>query len=413
MKLKRILAVLSAVSVSVTMLCSCGSDDSSKSDPNGSAAADSVTDSVADETSSKEEENLENVYKLTSENVKLVGRTWYNEDALWLALSGAGAEFKYTGKKLDITIVGDGVASSGNADNQARVAVYVDGERVVDEMIDAPEKTFTAFESAEAKTVDVKIIKLSECAMSTCGIKDIQVAEGETITPAEKKAHTIEFIGDSITCGYGVDDEVKENHFSTKTEDVTKAYAYKTAQLLNADYSMFSTSGYGIISGYTTGSTPVKEQTIPQYYESLGFSYGAFEGSTTPHSLEWDFSSYQPEVIVINLGTNDASYCSAYSDRRNEYKDGYVAFLKKIRENNPDAVIFCTLGTMDNRLCEKMIEAAAQYTEETGDSNIHYMLFDLQNGAVDGYAADWHPTEATHEKSAQKLADEIKTVMGW
>lgn len=48
----------------------------------------------------------------------------------------------------------------------------------------------------------------------------------------------MEFIGDSITCGYGVDDPDKEHHFKTATEDVTKAYAYKTALALNADYSM-------------------------------------------------------------------------------------------------------------------------------------------------------------------------------
>ncbi|MBQ7981590.1 MAG: GDSL family lipase, partial [Oscillospiraceae bacterium] len=260
------------------MLTSCGSDDSSASSSKTDGGS-SVTDSIVQD-SSEEEKDLGNTVALTAENVKLVGRTWLSDDTLWLALSGAGVEFEYTGKKLDITIAGDSVATTGTADNQARVAIYVDGERVIDEMIDSAEETFTAFESAEAKTVNVKIIKLSECAMSTCGIKAITVAEGETIKPAAKKTHTIEFIGDSITCGYGVDDEVKENHFSTKTEDVTKAYAYKTAQALDADYSMFSISGYGIISGYTTGDEPVSAQTIPQYYESLGFSYGAFASTT-------------------------------------------------------------------------------------------------------------------------------------
>ena len=64
-------------------------------------------------------------------------------------------------------------------------------------------------------------------------------------------AHKIEFIGDSITAGYGVDDEVKEHGFSTATEDVTKTYAYKTAAALQADYSIVAYSGHGIISGYT------------------------------------------------------------------------------------------------------------------------------------------------------------------
>lgn len=78
----------------------------------------------------------------------------------------------------------------------------------------------------------------------------------------------MEFIGDSITCGYGVDDEVAEHQFKTATEDVTRAYAYKTARMLNADYSMFSASGYGIITGYTEGDVKLEDQRLPQFYES-------------------------------------------------------------------------------------------------------------------------------------------------
>lgn len=409
MKLKRILACVLAAVMAAGALAACAGSDSS-----GDSGTVSSTESIenADSSNASEVELVEGAVVMNEENVKPLGRTYLSDNILWLALSGTGVEFTYTGKKLDITIAGDNTAITGSADNRARVAVYVDGERVGDKMIDAEEVVFNAFESEEEKTVNVKIIKLSECAMSCCGIKPIVIAEGESIVPAEKKAHSIEFIGDSITCGYGVDDEVKEHPFSTTTEDVTKAYAYKTAQKLDADYSMFSVSGYGIISGYTNGDTPVSQQTIPQYYGSLGFSYSGFAG-TSPQSLDWDFDAYQPEVIVINLGTNDASYTGSKSDRQNEYRDAYVEFLKTVRENNPDAEIFCTLGIMDNRLVTSMMYAAKLYTEETGDERIHIVQFDVQNGNVDGYAADWHPTEATHEKASDKLVEEIKNVMGW
>ena len=191
---------------------------------------------------------------LTADTAKLVGRTYLNDDVLWAAFSGAGAEFIYTGKKLDITIVGDAASTAGNADNYARVAIYVDGERVIDDMLDEKEKTYTAFESDSEKSVDVQIIKLSECAMSTIGIKPIKLGEGEKIEPAKAKDLKIEFIGDSITCGYGVDDPDKEHHFKTSTEDVTKAYAYKTAQALDADYSMVSISGHPHLARSSTGA---------------------------------------------------------------------------------------------------------------------------------------------------------------
>lgn len=410
---KRMMAALTAV-IMTAALSSCGSSDSSSSSSSPSDVQDSsAVDLSASTNSSEVDDVVENGTVMSAENVKLVGRTYVKDNTLWLALSGSGARFTYTGRKLDITVQGDNTAVMGQSDNQARVAVYVDGERVVDRMIDAPEVTLNVLDSQEVKTSEIQIVKLSECAQSVCGIKPVQLAEGESIVPAADKEHRIEFIGDSITCGYGVDDEVKEHHFSTKTEDVTKAYAYKTAAKLGADYSIFSISGYGIISGYSDGKNPVPEQTIPQYYGSVGFSYNTFADGTKPQDVEWDFDVFKPEVIVINLGTNDASYTGSKKERKEEYKEGYLAFIKQVREKNPDAEIFCGLGIMGNTLFEAMGEAVGEYIKETGDKKVHLVKFDVQNGNVDGYAADWHPTEATHEKASDALAAEIKEVMGW
>lgn len=391
MKIKRLISAICACTAAFTLMCGC---------------------SAKENNNSKDDNGMKKVVADNS-NVKLVGRTYLQDDILWLAFSGTGAEFTYTGKKLEISFVGDESSKiEGNNDNYARVAVYVDGERVVDEMMSESEKTVEAFSSEESRTVNVQIIKLSETAMSTVGVKPIEIAEEEKIEPVAAKEHRIEFIGDSITCGYGVDDEDENHHFSTSTEDVTKAYAYKTAQALNADYSMVSISGYGIISGYTDNGQKKEEQTVPQYYESLGFSYGSFNG-TKPQSLSWDFSQFKPEAVVINLGTNDDSYCQSDSDKQQEYTDAYVEFLKKVREKNPDAKIFCTVGIMGGRIYTALEDAYIKYIKETCDENVYVYKFDTQNGAEDGYAADWHPTEKTHQKSSEAFAAEMKNVMGW
>lgn len=363
--------------------------------------------------SSMEEKTVKTVIA-DSSNVKQLGRTYLMDDTLWLAFSGTGVDFSYTGKKLNLDLVGDGVSEvKDNNENYARFAVYVDGERVVDEVMDQPAKTVTAFESDEAKTVNVKVVKLSEAAMSTMGIKPITIAGDETIVPTEPKAHKIEFVGDSITCGYGVDDEDENHHFSTATEDVTKAYAYKTAEALDADYSMVSLSGHGIISGWTDNPNEKKpKQIMPLFYNKVGFSYGQFAKTKSPSALTWEFSDYVPDVVVINLGTNDDSYCKNDAEKQQEYTDAYVEFLKKIRDKNPDATIFCTLGIMGQNLFPAVQKAADAYTAETGDTNIHTFMFSSQDGSL-GYAADWHPTAATHDKAAEELTAEIKSVMGW
>ena len=398
MKIRKIIAAACALTLAMSAMSGCSAQDNG-----GTAAA---------QTTEKQEESTVISYIPNSENVKTLGRTHSLEDSLWLAFSGSGAEFDFNGTKAEVTISGDiNAANENNEDNQARIAIYVNGERVVDDMINAAEEKYTVFESDTPQDVNVKIVKLSETAMSTCGIKDITVESAEGIKPAPKKERFIEFIGDSITCGYGVDDEVAEHHFSTKTEDVTKAYAYKTAEALNADYSMVSISGYGIISGYTDNNIPKPQQTIPQYYTKHGFSYGAY-GSKIAASTKWDFTGYTPDLIVVNLGTNDDSYTQNDTEKQEKYCLEYVEFLKKIRENNPDAKILCTLGIMGDRLYPYVERAVFDYTAQTGDANISTMKFDVQS-PDDGYAADWHPTEATHTKASAKLVEKIKEYMGW
>ena len=212
----KIAKILTAAALLLT-LTACG---------NSADAAEAAAD--INDTSVTEEEhdmNTETIYQLTEENVKLLGRTYFDGEKLFCALSGSGADFTFNGTKCSVTVTGDSNAiNASNADNQARVAIYVNGERVIDDMVDNIQETYDVFESDTPKDVTISIVKLSESPMSTIGIKEIK-ATGSKIAPTPNKDLFIEFIGDSITCGYGIDDPDKDHHFSTKTEDVTKAYA--------------------------------------------------------------------------------------------------------------------------------------------------------------------------------------------
>lgn len=324
-------------------------------------------------------------------------------------LSATGVEFCVTGTKASITMKSDS-SYDGEEVSRARIAVYVDVERVKEKILAKKETIILIFESEIEETHIVRVIKLSESPMSTCGISEINVIG--RIRPTEPKEKLIEFIGDSVTCAYGVDDEDRDHHFSTKTEDVTKGYAYKTAANLDVDYSMVTYSGYGIVSGYTENGEKFSTQLVPTYYEKLGFSISTYMGKYLPQNIDWDFTKRQPDLVVINLGTNDSSYVLGKEDRKEEYICGYVEFLKTVRRCNPKATILCTLGIMGTDLCPAVEEAAWRYQKEKGDINISSMRFAEQLES-DGYVADWHPTERSHDKAALKLTDEIKNVMKW
>lgn len=407
MKMLKKLSVFTMSAVLVVMLSACGKADHAKNTAQGNSDAqmeESFGENTIDELSTRE-------FAPSEAYVRAIGRTGEQDDTLWLVQSGSGAEFTFTGTAASVTIKPDSMLNSG-MDSQARIAIYVNGERVVDDMVNKLEKTYAVFESETPQRCTVRVIKLSEAAQSTVGIAGIEVTSVGDIAPTQQKERFIEFIGDSITCGYGVDDENRDHHFSTRTEDVTKTYAYQAAELLDADYSMVSYSGYGIISGYSGNGEPVPEQTLPQYYDKLGFSYGAYMGLYYPQDVAWDFTKRQPDIIVINLGTNDNSYVRGNAEKETQYEAAYTEFIEQVRTHNPEAVILCTLGIMGDELYPSIERAVSYYQEKTGDTNVYTMRFDVQS-PDDGYAADWHPTQTTHTKAAQRLAEEIEMIMEW
>jgi len=343
---------------------------------------------------------------LDSEHVRKIGRTYEHSNGLVLAFSSSGIEFNVKAKYLEVTIAGDSGARGRENDSSARIVAFVNGERLLDKMISKKTETFTIFD--EKKNVEglVQILKVSESANSLAAITSLSVNEKGKVSPSKERDFKIEFIGDSITCGYGVDDPVKEHHFKTSTEDSTKTYAFKTAQALNADWSFVSVSGWGIISGYTGNGEKNPDSVIPRIYEKLGFSWGNTIFGLNPVNVNWNFAAYQPDFVVINLGTNDASYTNKKADRVQEYTDSYVEFLKKVRQKNPKAYIICCLGMMGDDLYTAMSPAVSKYSSETGDSRISALRLNPQQMS-DTICADWHPSEKTHEKASKQLVDAI------
>lgn len=345
-------------------------------------------------------------YEITKENVKRIGRTYYHNQVLWCGLSGSGIAFSCKAKYIRLSFLGDDSTAGNVTEGMARFAVYAGDNRVVDDMLQKPKQEYVVWESSSYEEVTVQIIKLSECAMSTLGIGGIDAETLDGIHPLPEKKRKIEIIGDSITCGYGIDREDPLIPFETATEDVTRAYSYKVAKALDADYSMVSYSGYGLISGYTEDDTPKKNELVSAYYEKIGFSYAKPEGTIELNQLEWDFTQFQPQIIVINLGTNDDSYCQDVKERQEEFRDLYIAFLKVVRCHNPKAFILCAVGMMGERIYPYVEEAVKHYCAQTGEKQVKALRL-AEQLPEDGLVSDYHPTEVTHEKAAKRITEAI------
>lgn len=344
--------------------------------------------------------------------IKTLGHIVDDGEALWLLSSAAEIGFRVTDATQVKLVLGadDTVLNPAMETILPRFAVRVDGEKVLDARMTAKEKTVTAFAGEEKRSVEVRLIKLSECIQSLMCLKQIET-DG-SIEPLPAKPLKMEFIGDSITCGYGVEGKSEAETFTTATENAEKGYACLTAEALGADAVMTCFSGHGIVSGYTGDPSVCNgSELLPPYYEKEGRNGYRLANGKLPEEISRDFSAFQPDYIVINLGTNDMSWCGTDESRGTQYAEGYVRLLKVVRKYNPQARILCALGVMGTLLNPKLEQAVGQYRRETGDDRIRLLLLEDQNAARDGYGSDYHPNEITQRLLAQKVTESIRLWM--
>lgn len=340
---------------------------------------------------------------------RLSGRTTWQDGVLYLGYSASFVEFTMKGTKAEAEFVTDRL--DWEEIHRAWVAVFVDGaeEPSLRFPLTKEREHFVLFESDSVKEVTIRVMKYSEAAFGAVGIVSLDV-EGELLPPPAPKANKIEVIGDSITCGYGIEGIVEKDTFTTAQENPWNAYGCRVARALDAEFSLISWSGNGIVSHYvdeTVNEPRNDEALMPELYMYEDFSADLRRNKARADFIKRDFAAYQPQLIIINLGTNDGSYTRNIPARDRAFVNGYVKFLREIREVNPSANILCTVGLMRQET-NALVAEAVERVNAFGDNKVYFKEAFLQNGEVDGIGADWHPTEKTQKKFAEYLVEFIK-----
>jgi lysophospholipase L1-like esterase len=349
-------------------------------------------------------------FEVNKEKVRILGRTKEVDNIRYINYSCSGIEFEFVGTSVSVDLCTD--SSKWEETLKAWVAVFIDDEDTPSKriLLDKNENIYKIYEGDISRKVKIRLMKMSEAAFSKVGIKEI-IIEGEgDITPTKAKERRIEFIGDSITCGYGIEGVFEKDVFNTTQENPWEAYAARTARYFNADFNCVSWSGIGVISSWTEVDAPNTDWLMPMLYK---YTDAALDNDFGSKEFElWDNDLFIPDLIVVNLGTNDTSYTKNTKEKINAFEYGYYDFLRKIRNSNPNADIICTLGVMGQELCPAVEAAVTKFKNSKGDKKIYTHFFDVQS-EEDGIGTDWHPSSKTHEKMSESLINKIKEVMKW
>ena len=159
--------------------------------------------------------------KISAENanVRRLGRTLMRNGALWLGYSLTGAEFGFDGTSLSAELTTDWVNDEAWKENfQPYMAVLVNGKLLKRFAVNEGTAEYELYRSERAEKVRIRLVKLSENAFSKVGVLSFS-ANGKLTAAKPCSERRIEFVGDSITCGFGIEGRSADEGFRTSTEN--------------------------------------------------------------------------------------------------------------------------------------------------------------------------------------------------
>ncbi|MYM24915.1 electron transporter RnfD [Duganella sp. FT135W] len=309
-----------------------------------------------------------------------------------LSWPGTSIAANFTGSSLSVTLDDQLGKNFFN--------VFIDDKPVVIEAAQGS-KTYAVASGLQAGAHRLLITKRTEGEEGGTVFKGLELADGgKLLPPPPRKQRHIEFFGDSITSGMGNESPDDGPDHLLKDKNNYLSYAAITARALDAEAHITSQSGIGVMISWFPF-------TMPDFYDQL-----SAVGNNDSH---WDFSSWTPDVVVVNLFQNDR-WLIDREKRLSPMPDdarriaAYRTFVQKIRALYPRAYIVCALGSMDavqeGSKWPGYVRTAVDQMRDGGDQRIDTIIFPWN-----GFGG--HPRVKQHQANAALLTDFIRKKAGW
>ena len=357
-------------------------------------------------------------------NYKIHGRTGTTRNPLALFWTGSGIEFNCKSSELWIEVEADYEVY------EPWISILVNDAWVSRQMITKGRQWVCVFRNMDGqKSKNIKIMK------------DVQAMSGDnshcllihgvrtdgSFLPVEDKALKLEFIGDSITSGEGTIGAKSEEEWISMWFSSQNNYTAMTAMDLLAEYRIISQSGFGVHSSWDNNPAGA----LPLYYKEIcGLALGEKNALLGAQDVN-DFFAWIPNIIVINLGTNDAGAFSSpewrdektgkvfqqrchedgsyYQEDTDRFIESTVNFLNLVRACNPESYILWAYGILGTPMLSYIKEGISTYQKNTQDTRVSLLV--LPEMTPEGTGARTHPGTGAHRAAADVLVTEIKKII--
>jgi lysophospholipase L1-like esterase len=247
---------------------------------------------------------------------------------------------------------------------------------------------------------ELVLLKRTEPLVSEAQLLGFDLDPGaRLLPPPPAPARRIEFVGDSVTAGFGILGRDETCPFSPDTEDFTRSFAALTAAALGAEPVAVAWSGRGACRNYADEPgehmPALWERTLPARPES-----------------RWDFARWTPDVVVVNLGTNDFSVGVSPGER---FPAAYAGLVRRVHDAYARARVVCCVGPMlEGAALAEARAAVTRVVLDAGAAGVPASLLEFPpQSAANGFGCDGHPSARTHRLMADQLTAAIRDTMGW
>ena len=231
--------------------------------------------------------------------------------------------------------------------------------------------TYTLF-SGPAGQHTIRVTRRTGAQVGPTRILDIK-AKGD-LAPTATPERKILVIGDSITSGYGVECMERTTRYSHDTQNADLAYPSLLAKTFGADLQSVSFDGRGLIRNF-----PGEDETMDTVAWRM----------LPETNAAWPASVWKPQVVVINLGSNDFWA----GDPGEQFDTAYVKLIQRLRAAYPEAEIVAAIGSLldaDNyRAARTSIQGAVE-TAKASDPKVSFIEL-KPSKSPQRYGCDWHP----------------------
>lgn len=298
--------------------------------------------------------------------IQYIGRIDQSNSLLPI-LGWGGCEIRasFTGTSLKMIMSSSGehyfnIIIDGNIGNPKKLVLY-----------DAADRTYT-LASGLADTIHTVNIFKRTPSLQEQHFKGFIIDDGATLIDLPPlTTRKIEFYGDSQLSGDAIECPTLTDSYESTYFNNYLAYGAVTARLLNAQYSCIAQGGAKLVN-----------------------ISGCFDKTKYIAGKSWDFSKWQADVVVINLGENDWPWTSAWNTN-------YVDFVKKVRLKYPKACIWLCLGPMFASVNPDFTNGIAAVKNTLNDSLVFTYVIKYSS-------RPHHPRVYDAAATANELAKEIR-----